>query len=86
LRRLYQAEAGRQSLLVESIHGVRTIKSLNLEPRRQESWKSRPPTRCRLTSRSAKISLAANTLTQFVERGLTVAIVVAGAFEVFAGG
>jgi ATP-binding cassette subfamily B protein len=85
LRRLYQAEAGRQSLLVESIHGVRTIKSLNLEPRRQESWEIAAADAVQTYVQVGKISLAANTLTQFVERGLTVAIVVAGAFEVFAG-
>ncbi|HMH65119.1 MAG TPA: ABC transporter transmembrane domain-containing protein, partial [Rhizomicrobium sp.] len=38
LRHLYQAEATRQSLLVESVHGMRTVKSLNLEPRREEAW------------------------------------------------
>ena len=38
LRHLYKAEAQRQSLLVESVHGMRTVKSLNLEPRREEDW------------------------------------------------
>ena len=38
LRHLYEAEAQRQSLLVESVHGMRTVKSLNLEPRREETW------------------------------------------------
>jgi len=85
LRRLYQAEAGRQSLLVESIHGVRTVKSLNLEPRRQEAWEVAAADAVQTYVQVGKISLAANTLTQFVERGLTVAIVVAGAFAVFAG-
>jgi ATP-binding cassette subfamily B protein len=85
LRRLYQAEAGRQSLLVESIHGMRTVKSLNLEPRRQESWEVAAADAVQMYVQVGKISLAANMLTQFIERGLTVAIVVAGAFAVFAG-
>lgn len=85
LRLLYQAEAGRQSLLVESIHGMRTVKSLNLEPRRQESLENAAANAVRTYVEVGKISLAANTFSQFVERGLTIAIVVVGAFAVFAG-
>jgi ATP-binding cassette subfamily B protein len=83
LRRLYQAEAQRQSLLVESIHGMRTVKSLNLEPRRQESWENAAAEAVRTYIQVGKISLAANTFSQFVERGLTIAIVTVGAFLVF---
>ncbi|MGY9107204.1 MAG: ABC transporter transmembrane domain-containing protein, partial [Alphaproteobacteria bacterium] len=85
LRRLYQAEAERQSLLVESIHGMRTVKSLNLEPRRQESLEAAAANAVHTYVEVGKISLVANTLSQFVERGLTIMIVIAGAFAVFAG-
>ena len=84
LRKLYQAEAQRQSLLVESIHGMRTVKSLNLEPRRQESWENAAAEAVRTYVQVGKISLAANTFSQFIERALTIAIVVVGAFLVFA--
>jgi len=83
LRRLYRAEAQRQSLLVESIHGMRTVKSLNLEGRRQESWENAAAEAVRTYVQVGKISLAANTFSQFVERGLTIAIVCVGAFLVF---
>ena len=85
LRKLYQAEAQRQSLLVESIHGMRTVKSLNLEPRREESWDNAAAEAVRTYVQVGKISLAANTFSQFVERGLTIVIVVVGAFLVFGG-
>jgi ATP-binding cassette subfamily B protein len=85
LKRLYQAEAGRQSLLVESIHGMRTVKSLNLEPRRQEALEIAAANAVQTYVEVGKISLAANTLTSFIERGLTIVIVVVGAFAVFAG-
>jgi len=85
LRLNYQAEAGRQSLLVESIHGMRTVKSLNLEARRQESWDVAAADAVLTYVEVGKIRLAANTLSQFIDKGLTVAIVIAGAFEVFAG-
>ncbi|HEY0106460.1 MAG TPA: peptidase domain-containing ABC transporter [Rhizomicrobium sp.] len=85
LRKLYQAEAARQSLLVESIHGMRTVKSLNLEPRRQEAWEAAAAQAIRTYVEVGKISLVANTLSQFVDRALTIAIVVTGTFLVFAG-
>jgi ATP-binding cassette, subfamily B, bacterial HlyB/CyaB len=85
LRRLYQAEAQRQSLLVESIHGMRTIKSLNLEPRREEEWDNAAAEAVRTYVQVGKISLAANTFSQFTERSMTITIVVVGAFLVFGG-
>jgi ATP-binding cassette subfamily B protein len=83
LRHLYQAEAQRQSLLVESVHGMRTVKSLNLEPRREETWDNAAAEAVRTYIQVGKISLAANTFSQFIERALTIAIVVVGAFLVF---
>jgi ATP-binding cassette subfamily B protein len=85
LRQLYRAEAQRQSLLVESVHGMRTVKSLNLEPRRQESWDNAAAEAVRTYVQVGKISLAASTFSQFVEKALTVTIVIVGAFLVFDG-
>ena len=83
LKHLYEAEAQRQSLLVESVHGMRTVKSLNLEPRRQEAWDSAAAEAVRTYVQVGKISLFANSVSQFIERALTVIIVVVGAFLVF---
>ena len=83
LRELYGAEAVRQSLLVESIHGMRTVKSLNLETRRQDVWESNSADAIQNYVQVGKISLFANTVSQFIERGLSIAIVVAGSFAVF---
>jgi subfamily B ATP-binding cassette protein HlyB/CyaB len=85
LRQLYRAEAQRQSLLVESVHGMRTVKSLNLEPRRQESWDNAAAEAVRTYVQVGKISLAASTFSQFIEKALTVTIVIVGAFLVFDG-
>ena len=85
LRRLYRAEAQRQSLLVESVHGMRVIKSLNLEARREESWDNAAAEAVRTYVQVGKISLAASTFSQFVEKLLTVTIVIVGAFLVFDG-
>jgi ATP-binding cassette, subfamily B, bacterial HlyB/CyaB len=85
LRWLYSAEAERQSLLVESIHGMRTVKALNLEPRRQEAWDVAAASAVNNYVNVGKMSLAANALSQFIEKALSVGVVVFGAFAVFAG-
>jgi ATP-binding cassette subfamily B protein len=85
LRRLYAAEAERQSLLVETIHGMRTVKALNLEPRREEAWDAASASAVNTYVGVGKMSLAATTMSQFIEKGLSIAIVVVGAFAVFAG-
>lgn len=85
LRHLYAAEAQRQSLLVESVHGMRTIKSLNLEPRRETAWDDAAADAVNTYVQVGKISLAANTFSAFIEKALTVAIVVTGTFLVFDG-
>ena len=85
LRRLYSAEAQRQSLLVESVHGMRTVKSLNLEARREESWDNAAAEAVRTYVQVGKISLAASTFSQFIEKLLTITIVIVGAFLVFDG-
>ncbi|MDB5735275.1 MAG: peptidase [Alphaproteobacteria bacterium] len=85
LRHLYAAEAQRQSLLVESVHGMRTIKSLNLEPRREEAWDNAAADAVNTYVAVGKIGLVANTLSSFIEKALTVVIVIAGAFLVFDG-
>jgi ATP-binding cassette subfamily B protein len=85
LRHLYEAEAQRQSLLVETVHGMRTIKSLNLESRRQEAWDNAAADSVGTYVQVGKISLAANTFSGFMEKALTITVVVAGAFLVFDG-
>jgi ATP-binding cassette subfamily B protein len=85
LRRLYQAEAQRQSLLVETVHGMRTVKSLNLEPRREEAWENAAAEAVRTYVQVGKISLVANTFSQFIEQALTIVIVVTGSFLIFGG-
>ena len=83
LRSLYAAEAQRQSLLVESVHGIRTVKSLNLEPRREEAWDDAAAEAVRTYVQVGRISLAANTFSHFVEKAMTIVIVTFGAFQVF---
>lgn len=85
LQELYEAEGERQALLVESVHGMRTVKCLALEPRRQRVWDDRSAQSVALRFRVEKISTAAQSLTGLVEKLMSVAIIGFGALDVFQG-
>lgn len=83
LEKLSNAESKRQSMLVESIHGMKTIKSLAIEPKQRKIWDQRSADSVTLNFSVMNISLTAQTLTQFLQRIMTIAIIVFGALEVF---
>ncbi len=82
---LYQAEAERQALLVESVHGMRTVKSLALEPRQRRAWDERSAQAVTTRAQVEKVSALAQAATGLLEKLMTVAIIGLGAFAVFAG-
>lgn len=83
LDRLSGAESQKQAMLVESIHGMRTIKSLALEPRQRKAWDQRNADTVTLNFSVMNISLLGNTLTQMLQRMLSVVVIVLGCLEVF---
>jgi ATP-binding cassette, subfamily B, bacterial HlyB/CyaB len=83
LHKLYQAEADRQGILVESLHGMRTIKSLALERQRERTWSSASALSVMHRIDVGTLALAANTITQICEKLLFVGVVVIGAWAVF---
>ena len=85
LRQLYEVEADRQALLVETVHGMRTIKSLAMEPLQSRSWNNRSAESVAMRFRVEKMSAAAHAATGLLEKLMGVAIVGLGALEVFDG-
>ncbi len=85
LERLYQAEGARQGHLVETLHGMRTVKSLALEPVRIASWNERITASVQRRARVGRISAAAGVLTQMLEKGMQIAVLAIGAVDVFDG-
>ena len=83
LEELYMAEGKRQGMLVETIHGIRTVKSLALEPTQQRKWNDTAAYAITRYFRVAKISITAKTLSGFLEKAMFVAIVWIGAVSVF---
>lgn len=82
LQALYAAESQRQSMLVESIHGIRTIKSMAIEPKQRKIWEQRSADVVMMSFGVGRMSLAAQTVTQLLQRGMTIAVVGLGAAQV----
>jgi ATP-binding cassette, subfamily B, bacterial HlyB/CyaB len=85
LQALYKAEGERQALLVETVHGMPTVKSLALEPRQRRVWDDRSAQSISVRFRVDKISTAAQSLTGLLEKLMSVAIIGLGALDVFSG-
>ncbi len=83
LNDLYRAEGERQSMMVETIHGMRTIKALAIEPAQRRLWDQRSAQAINMHFRVGKISITGNAITDFLGKLLPVVIIVVGAQEVF---
>lgn len=83
LEALYVAEGDRQAMLVETIHGAQTVKALSMEPTQRKKWDDKSAQAIAMHYRVGKISITATTLSKFLEKLMTVAIVYFGAELVF---
>jgi ATP-binding cassette subfamily B protein len=82
---LYQAEGERQALLVETVHGMRTVKSLAMEPLQGRIWDDRCAQSVSTRFGVEKISAAAQSVTGLLEKLMTLGIIGLGALDVFSG-
>ena len=83
LDELYQAEGKRQSMLVEAIHGVRTVKSLALEPVERKIWDNSTAYAIKSYFRVGKISMTAKSISQVLELMMSISVIWIGAHLVF---
>jgi len=83
LDELYQAEGKRQSMLVESIHGIKTVKSLALEPVERKIWDDSTAYAIKSYFRVGKISMTAQSISQMQEMMMTICVIWIGAHLVF---
>ncbi len=82
---LYEAEGARQGLLVETVHGMRTLKSLAMEPLQGRQWDDRTAQTITTRFRVETISTMAQSVTGLIEKLMGVAIIGFGALAVFEG-
>ena len=85
LKDLYEAEGERQSFLVETIHGIQTVKSLSLEPIQRKKWDDKSASAVTMKFRLGKISISAKAVTNFLEKAMIVSIPWIGVSLVFDG-
>lgn len=84
LNELYQAEGKRQSMLVESLHGIRTVKALSLEPVEEKHWDDTTAYAIKSYFKVGKISMTARSISQVIELLMTITVIWVGAHLVFA--
>ena len=82
---LYEAESKRQAMLVETIHGIATVKAMAIEPLLRGQWEQKVAAAVSMQFRVGRISITARSLTQFLERMMTVILIWVGAGLVFDG-
>jgi ATP-binding cassette subfamily B protein len=85
LNQLYQAEGMRQALLVETLHGMRTIKSLAMEPVRQAEWDNRIAASARRLAVVGRVGAGAAVLTNGLDKMMQISVMGIGAQAVFTG-
>jgi ATP-binding cassette subfamily B protein len=85
LMRLYGAEAERQSLLVETMHGMSTVKSMAMEPLLNRDWGARSAKTTLLQFQVGKISMSAGAVTGGLNKLMQLALPWAGVALVFEG-
>jgi ATP-binding cassette subfamily B protein len=85
LAALYAAEGARQGLLVETVHGIRTLKSLAMEPLQRRVWDDRSAQTINTRFKVETISITAQAVTGLLEKLMGVAIIGFGALHVFDG-
>jgi ATP-binding cassette, subfamily B, bacterial HlyB/CyaB len=83
LRDLYQAEGERQAMMVETIHGMRTVKALAIEPAQRRLWDQRSARSINMHFRVGRIGITGGAITDFLGKLLPVVIIVIGAQDVF---
>jgi ATP-binding cassette subfamily B protein len=85
LNGLYAAEGARQAYLVETLHNMRAVKSLVLEPARQRAWDGQVAAAVRGHAEVGRIGAAGTVMTGVLERLMQIAVLGVGAVEVFDG-
>jgi subfamily B ATP-binding cassette protein HlyB/CyaB len=83
IKDLYQAEGERQSMMVETIHGMRTVKALAIEPAQRKLWDQRSARSINMHFRVGNLALTGNAVTDFLGKLMPVVIIILGAQDVF---
>ncbi len=85
LTRLYTAEAEKQAQIIETLHNMRAVKALVLEPNRQKNWDASLVACVRRQWEVGTIAAVAAAVTGWLEKAMQISVLALGAVEVFEG-
>jgi len=85
LNRLYETEGARQAHLVETLHNMRAVKSLVLEPARQKAWDQKLAAAIRQHEAVGRIGAGGSVATGVLEKLMQISVLALGATLVFDG-
>ena len=85
LDQLYSAEGARQADLVETVHGIRAVKSLALEHFRKKLWDQKVVNATNCRASVFYVSTAGTTSVQVLQKLMSIAILCLGVNEIFGG-
>ena len=85
LNALYLAEAARQAQLVETLHNMRAVKSLVLEPARRKSWEDSLSAMIRNQWQVGGVAAVASAATGWLEKLMQISVIGFGAALVLEG-
>ncbi len=85
LNQLYQAEGARQAHLIETLHGMRTVKSLCMEGIQKTSWDTKVVGAVRRHGTVGRIGAFANVVISGLDKLMQISVLGLGAVDVFGG-
>ncbi len=85
LNQLYNAEGARQAHLIETLHGMRTVKSLCMENIQKNSWDTKVVSAVRRHGTVGRIGAVANVLISGLDKVMQISVLGVGAILVFDG-
>jgi subfamily B ATP-binding cassette protein HlyB/CyaB len=85
LNQLYNAEGARQAHLIETLHGMRTVKSLCMENIQKNSWDTKVVSAVRRHGTVGRIGAVANVLISGLDKVMQISVLGIGAILVFDG-
>ncbi len=83
LEDLNAAEGQRQAMLVESIHGMRTVKALAIEPALRKNWEEMSARSIMAHFKVSQTGMIGGSIVEFLNKLLPVIVIVVGAQGVF---
>jgi ATP-binding cassette subfamily B protein len=83
LDELFSSDGARQAHSIETIHGIRTVKSLCLEAARMKVWDSRVVSTVRKAAEVAHFGMVGQIFTGILDKAMQLSVLCLGAVEVF---